>query len=65
MMEELRVIETFWGVVGLAVLCAAWVGVQLLARQMGTKHHLNGQGGSCCGQCGVDGCTHPEERGGS
>lgn len=38
-------------VFALAVLCAAWVGVQLLARRMGTKNHFeHGSGG--CGQCG-------------
>lgn len=44
-------------ILALAVLCAGWVGVQLLARRLGTKNHFE-HGSSSCGQCGCgDSCV--------
>jgi hypothetical protein len=38
-------------VMALAALCAGWVAVQLLARRMGTKNHMD-EGSASCGKCG-------------
>jgi hypothetical protein len=49
-------------VLALAAVCAGWIGVQMLARRMGTKHHLAERKGSSCGGCGCQGqCELPEE----
>lgn len=33
-----------------AMLTAGWMAVQLLARKVGTKNHIE-DGGGCCGAC--------------
>lgn len=33
-----------------AMLTAGWMAVQLLARKIGTKNHIE-DGGGCCGAC--------------
>ncbi len=37
-------------VLAFALLAAGWMAVQLLARKVGTKNHLE-DGGGCCGAC--------------
>lgn len=34
----------------LSLVAAGWGGVQLLAKSMGTKNHIDNHGG-CCGAC--------------
>ena len=51
-------ISLFLPVFSLALLCAGWVVVQLLARRMGTKNHID-NAGTGCGQCGCgDSCRN-------
>lgn len=52
-MDEL--IQYLIPVVALAALAAAWMGMQLLARKMKVKNHIDG-GGGCCGACGSKTC---------
>jgi len=43
----------------LAVLAASWIGVQLLARKVGTKNHFDTKT-NCCGYCAEEdkeGCS--------
>jgi hypothetical protein len=37
-------------VLALALLAAGWAGVQLIAKKIGTKNHID-NGGGCCGDC--------------
>jgi hypothetical protein len=40
----------------LSALCAGWVAVQLLAKKLGTKNHID-NAGDCCGGCSCsNGC---------
>jgi len=34
----------------MALLAAGWMGVQILAKRMQTKNHID-NGGGCCGAC--------------
>lgn len=44
-----------------AMLTAGWMAVQLLARKVGTKNHIE-DGGGCCGACEKkDTCTKGKE----
>jgi hypothetical protein len=38
-------------ILALAALAAGWAAVQLLARKLGTKNHIE-HGKDCCGGCG-------------
>lgn len=40
-------------VLALTALCAGWVGVQLLAKRLGTKNHIDRPPG--CGNCNCHG----------
>lgn len=42
-------------ITALAVLCAGWIGVQLLAHRLKTKNHID-NGGGCCGACEDKSC---------
>ncbi|HRW76568.1 MAG: hypothetical protein H6568_14085 [Lewinellaceae bacterium] len=55
-------IQYFLPVLALTAVCAGWIGVQLLARRMGTKHHLGERKAGSCGGCGCQGqCELPKE----
>lgn len=41
--------------IALALLCAAWMAVQLLAKKQQTKNHID-HGGGCCGACADKTC---------
>ncbi|MBE2246562.1 MAG: hypothetical protein IAE67_04845 [Candidatus Competibacteraceae bacterium] len=41
-------------VFALAALAAGWMGVQLLAKKLKTKNHIDG--GGCCGACNGKTC---------
>lgn len=44
----------------LALLSAGWMMVQLVAKKIGTKNHIDNDG-SCCGACDKkDSCDKPE-----
>jgi hypothetical protein len=48
----------------LCALCAGWVGVQLLARKLGTKNHMeHGHAGcgNCTGLCDTDACKKEKQ----
>ena len=48
-------------VLALAAVCAGWIGVQFLARRLGTKHHLGEREATSCGGCHCQGkCELPE-----
>lgn len=52
-------------VLALAGLCAGWVGVQLLARKLKTKNHIDNSS-STCGTCscgGIEECDNEDEPG--
>jgi hypothetical protein len=42
-------------ILALTFLAAGWAAVQLLARKMKTKNHIDNAGG-CCGSCGGGTC---------
>ena len=47
-------------VLAITLLAAGWVGVQLLAKKMKTKNHIDGHSG-CCGACeGKSECRRQE-----
>lgn len=49
-------------ILALAGLSAGWMAVQLLARHLGTKNHIE-HGGSGCGQCGCgEACVLQQEQ---
>jgi hypothetical protein len=46
-------------ILALTALCAGWMGVQLLAKRLGTKNHIDRKASDgCCGQCGGEGCAY-------
>lgn len=50
-------------ILAFSLLCAGWIGIQFLAKKMGTKNHFddlnNGCGNCTCGGVG-DSCHIPE-----
>jgi len=42
-------------IIALTLLAAGWAAVQLLARKMETKNHIDNAGG-CCGSCAGGTC---------
>ncbi|MCB0620581.1 MAG: hypothetical protein KDC43_00555 [Saprospiraceae bacterium] len=42
--------QTLLPILALALLAAGWAAVQLLARKLGTKNHIE-HSSSCCGSC--------------
>ncbi len=49
-METQEIIKTITPIFVLALVAAGWMGVQLLAKKMKTKNHID-NGGGCCGAC--------------
>lgn len=45
-----KYLEYILPVLAFALLTACWMAVQLIAKKIGTKNHID-QGGSCCGAC--------------
>ncbi|MBK8701187.1 MAG: hypothetical protein IPN29_17265 [Saprospiraceae bacterium] len=44
-----------------ALLTAGWMGVQLIAKKMGTKNHIDHEG-NCCGACDrKDSCSKKDK----
>ena len=48
-METQEIIQYLIPVFAMAFLTAGWMGVQLLAKKMKTKNHIDH--GGCCGAC--------------
>jgi len=48
-MEIQEIIKTITPIFVLALVAAGWMGVQLLAKKMKTKNHIDN--GGCCGAC--------------
>ena len=58
----MTIFEYLFPILALAALTAGWMAVQLLARRLGTKNHIE-HGGSGCGQCGCgEACVRKEEK---
>lgn len=47
-------------ILALTALCAGWMGMQLLAKKMNVKNHID-EGGGCCGACGDKTCDLKEK----
>jgi hypothetical protein len=51
-----QILDFLVAIVGMAVLAGGFMGVQLLARKMGIRNHIDH--GGCCGACSDrDSCT--------
>jgi hypothetical protein len=49
------IIQYLIPVLALTALAAGWMAVQLIARRMKVKNHID-NGGGCCGACGSKTC---------
>ncbi|MCB0553927.1 MAG: hypothetical protein KDD02_10275 [Phaeodactylibacter sp.] len=50
----MQILSYLLPIFALSALAAGWMGLQLLARRLGTKNHIE-HGGNGCGQCGCGG----------
>ena len=52
---EMEYLPYLISILAIAGLCAGWVAVQLLAKQIGTKNHFE-NAKTCCGLCDSEEC---------